>query len=83
MMLRALEPSCVRVIVSVSVATAVTRTISAFAAVGCVLVGQTVALNGAAGNLDPSPGATVNDVPEFAGDGAVATVEYARFLWAS
>lgn len=82
-MLLALEPSWARVIVNVSVATAVTLTTSAFADVGCALAGHTVALNGAAGNLAPSPAATTSDVPDDAGDGAVATVEYAKFLWAS
>lgn len=53
---------------------AVTRTISAFAVVGCVDAGHTVALNGAAGNFAPSPDATVSDVPAVGGDGAVATM---------
>lgn len=61
----------------------VTRTISAFVESGCDPVGHTTALNGTEGNFVPSPDATVSDVPEVAGDGAVATVEYAKFLWAS
>jgi hypothetical protein len=38
------------------------------------------ALNGTAGNFPPSPANTTNDVPDDAGLGAVATVEYAKFL---
>lgn len=52
-MLRAEVPSCVRVIVNVSVEIAVTRTISAFELVGCDPAGHTVALNGGAGNFAP------------------------------
>jgi hypothetical protein len=37
-------------------------------------------LNGAVGNLAPSPAATTSDVPDVAGDGAVATVLTAKFL---
>lgn len=80
---RAEVASCERVIVSVSDEMFVTRTISAFDVVGCELAGHTVALKGVAGNFDPSPDATTSDVPDEAGDGAVATVEYAKFLWAS
>jgi hypothetical protein len=48
--------------------------------VGSVSTGHTVALNGASGNLVPCPEATTRAVPDAAGDGAVATVEYAKFL---
>jgi hypothetical protein len=51
----------------------VTRTISLFAGVGSVAAGQMVALNGTAGNLVPWPAVTTREVPEVAGDGAVAT----------
>ena len=44
-------PSWARVIVSSGPATDVTRTISAFACVGIVLTGQTVALNGGGGHV--------------------------------
>jgi hypothetical protein len=81
--LRAVELSCARVIVKVSVALAVTRTTSAFVVVGCTLAGQTTALNGATGNFAPSPGATINEVPDVAGTGAVAMTEYAKFNFAS
>jgi hypothetical protein len=70
----ALVPSWARTIVNVSVETAVTRTISAFAAVGDDADGHRVALNGTAGAEAPSPDWTTSDVPEVAGDGAVATV---------
>jgi hypothetical protein len=55
---------------------AVTRTISAFATVGCTPVGQTVALNGAVGKIDAS--LSVRLVPLEAGDGATVTVPYAK-----
>lgn len=71
---RALDDSCVRVIVSVSVEMAVTRTISALLDKGLTPVGQIVALKGGVGNLAPSPEATTSDVPDVAGEGAVATV---------
>ena len=45
--------------------------------------GNTTALKGAAGNFVPSPACTTKLVPDEAGDGAVATVLYARFLCAS
>jgi hypothetical protein len=77
------ELSWARVIVNVSVEIAVTRTISAFAVVGCVLAGQIVALNGVAGNFVPSAAVTTRLVPDDAGDGAVATRDEAKFLWAS
>jgi hypothetical protein len=73
-MLRAVVPSCARVIVSVSFVTAVTSTISALEANGCEPVGKMVTSNGGVGNRDPWPAVTVSDVPEDAGDGAVATV---------
>src|SRR5262252_7329690 len=80
---RALDPSCARASVSVSVEIAVQRAISAFVASGITPMGQTVTLNGGVGNFAPSPAATTSDVPLAAGDGAVATVEYAKFLCAS
>src|SRR5262245_5918821 len=80
---RAELPSCARVMVSVSPAMFVTRTTSAFDARGDAPVGHTVALNGTAGNREPCPLATTSDVPDAAGLGAVATEEYAKFLWAS
>jgi hypothetical protein len=76
----ALVDSCARVIVNVSVEIPVTRTISALAAVGGVLGGQTVALNGVAGNKVPVPAATTKDVPLVVGEGAVATVDCAKFF---
>lgn len=76
-------PSCARVIVSVSVDIPVTRTISAFVVDGSSPAGQIVALNGTAGNNDPCPAVTTRDVPDDAGEGAVATVPTAKFLWAS
>jgi hypothetical protein len=63
------------VIVNVSVVTLVTRTISALVASGCAPAGQIVALKGAVGKRVPSPAATTSDVPDAAGDGAVAIVE--------
>lgn len=80
---RALEPSWARVIVRVSPTMAVTRTISALVVRGCVLIGQTVALNGVAGKRVPWPPVTIRDVPELAGLGAVATRLYAKLAWAS
>jgi hypothetical protein len=77
---RAELPSWARTIVNESVACAVTRTISALVESGCAPAGQIVALKGTAGKRAPSPEATTSDVPEVAGDGAVATVEYAKFL---
>jgi hypothetical protein len=71
------------VIVNVSDDRAVTRTISAFDGSGRAVAGHTVALNGAAGNREPSPDATTNDVPDEAGDGAVATELIAKFACAS
>jgi hypothetical protein len=62
---------------------AVTRTISAFAGVGKTDPGHTVALKGTAGNRVPSPAVTTSDVPDAAGEGAVATVETAKFLCVS
>jgi hypothetical protein len=79
----AAELSCARTIVSVSTDFAVTRITSAFVVVGCTPVGHTTALNGAAGNFAPSPGATIRVVPDAAGDGAVATTLYAKFFLAS
>lgn len=75
--------SWVRVIVRTSPVMFVTRTISAFVGKGNAPSGQTVALNGVAGNLVPCPLCTVRLVPLAAGLGAVATVEYAKFLWLS
>ena len=80
MTVRAEVLSCIRVMVKVSVLIFVTLTISAFAVVGCTPVGQIVALNGTAGNFVPSPAVTTRDVPLVAGEGAVATSEYAKFL---
>jgi hypothetical protein len=81
---RALVPSVALVIVNVSVEMAVTRTISAFVVVGCVETGQMVALNEPLdGNLAPSPDWTTSDVPDVAGDGAVRTVLYPKFLCGS
>src|SRR2546426_2553414 len=79
----AVVPSCVLVIVNVSPEIAVTRTISALVVNGWSPTGHTVTLNGGVGNFVPSPVWTTNDVPVSAGDGAVATVEYAKFLCAS
>jgi hypothetical protein len=73
-MLRAEDPRWARVIVNVSPATALTSTISELDASGCDPVGQIVAYNGGVPNRDPWPDATVSDVPEDAGEGAVATV---------
>jgi len=73
-MLLAEDPPCARVIVSVSPAIAVTSTISALEDDGCDPVGKMVALNGGVPNRDPWPDVTVSDVPEDAGEGAVATV---------
>ena len=75
----ALVPSCARVIVNASVDMAVTRTISAFEAVGSELAGYKTALNGTDGNLLPSPLVTCNEVPDVAGEGAVATRLAAKF----
>jgi len=72
---RAVVPSCARVIVSVSPVTFVTRTISEIEAVGVELLGQSVALNGTAGNKEPCPAVTTKLVPLVAGVGAVTTVE--------
>jgi ribosomal protein L18E len=72
---RAELPSTARVSVNVSVLIVVTSAISAFVVVGWLPDGQMVTLNGAAGNFAPSAAATISDVPELAGDGAVATVE--------
>ena len=58
----------------------VTKTISALVIKGSVFAGHTVAENGGVGNIAPSPLATIKNVPLVAGTGAVATVEYARFL---
>jgi len=80
MTVRADDPSCARVIVSVSVEMAVTRTTSAFDGIGCEDAGHTVALKGGVGNLVPCPAVTTSDVPEVAGEGAVATAETAKFL---
>jgi hypothetical protein len=68
------------VIVNVSVEINVTLTISAFAVVGCAPAGQIVALKGTAGNFAPSAAVTTRLVPDDAGDGAVATRLYAKFL---
>lgn len=73
-MLRAEDPDCARVIVSVSFAIAVTSTISALEDEGCEPAGKMMALNGGVPNRDPWPAVTASDVPEDAGDGAVATV---------
>jgi hypothetical protein len=54
--------------------------ISALTVLGWEPAGQTVALNGVGGNLVPSPDCTIKEVPELAGEGAVATVEKAKFL---
>jgi hypothetical protein len=78
---RALVPSCARTMVNVVPTMAVTRMISALAFVGDADAGQTVQLKGAAGNV--AADATSKDVPVVAGDGATATVEYARFAWLS
>jgi len=59
----------------------VTRTISAFDTNGRVFAGQTVQLNGTAGNCEAST--TVRVVPEAAGLGATETAVYAKFAWAS
>jgi hypothetical protein len=75
--------SVARVMVSVSVEMPVTRTISVLAGEGTEPAGQIVALNGGVGNRDPCPAVTTREVPEVAGDGAVATVEMARFLCGS
>ena len=75
----ALVPSWVRVIVRVSVERAVTRTISELVRVSTVPGGPTVALNETAGIDAPSPAATINEVPDVAGLGAVATVVSIRF----
>ena len=61
----------------------VTLTISALRAVGIDLAGHTTQLNGGAGNLAPAPVATTIVVPDVDGDGAVATVLAAKFLWLS
>jgi hypothetical protein len=66
--------------VKVSVETAVTLTISAFVLVACSPAGQIVAMNGGSGKRAPSPLATTREVPYLEGTGAVATVEYAKFL---
>jgi hypothetical protein len=58
----------------------VTRTTSALDAIGMTPAGHTVALNGVAGQSAPPPTASVSDVPLAAGEGAVKTVEYAKFL---
>lgn len=63
--------------------TLVTRTISAFAAVGAVPAGQMTALKGTAGNSAPPAAVTTREVPVVAGEGAVATSETAKFLCAS
>lgn len=73
------EPSCARTIVNTSLDTFVHRATSAFKVDGAVFAGHNTTLNGAAGNFEPSPDATVNEVPDVAGDGAVATVENAKF----
>jgi hypothetical protein len=80
---RALVLSCVLVIVRTSPTISVTRTISALPGSGSAFTGQTVALNGVAGNRVAVPVATVREVPDAAGDGATATVVYAKFLCAS
>jgi hypothetical protein len=69
------DPSWARVIVKVSVEIAVTLTISALNEVGWAFDGQTVALKGGVGNKVPWPDATTKEVPDTAGDGAVAIVE--------
>ena len=79
-MLRAVVLSCTRLIVSVSVLMPVTRTISALAGVGRASTGQTDALKGGAGKRVPWPLATTSDVPELAGEGAVATVDTAKLV---
>lgn len=77
------DPSWARWTVRVSVERLVTRTISAFDGSGSEPTGHTTRLYGADGNRDPSPGATTIVVPEAAGEGAVATVEYAKLACAS
>jgi hypothetical protein len=47
----------------------------ALVVVGCDPEGHIVRLNGGVGKFAPSAAATTSDVPEDAGDGAVATVE--------
>jgi hypothetical protein len=56
--------------------------ISALLDVGCTLAGQTVTLNGAAGNKAPVPDATVRLVPPVP-LGGLDSVEMAKFVWAS
>jgi hypothetical protein len=70
---RADVDSWVLVIVRVSVEIAVTLTISEFVDVAPALAGAIVALNGAVGNRAPCPAVTTSEVPDVAGDGAVAT----------
>lgn len=69
--------------VNVSVDIAVTRTISALVVSGCTPAGQMVALNGTVGKMVPCPAVTTSDVPDVAGEGAVATWLYEKFLCAS
>lgn len=80
MIVLAIEFSWALSIVKVSVAIAVTLIISAFVVIGFAPAIQTVALKGGVGNKAPSPAATTKEVPEVAGEGAVATVETAKFL---
>jgi hypothetical protein len=76
---RALEPSCARVIVSTSPTMFVTVTISALLLIGKVAVAQMTAFRPMT-KFAPSPAATVTEVPDVAGDGATATVEYPKFF---
>ena len=86
---RAVVDYCARVIVNVSDVRAVTRTISATPLddSGAVPDGIRVTLYAPAvagsGNFAPSPVVTTNDVPDVAGDGAVAMREAAKFATGS
>lgn len=80
---RALLPSCARVMVNVSVLMAVTLTTSALVLRGWVLAGHTVALKGTGGKSAPCAAVTTRLVPLVAGEGAVATALYAKFKWLS
>src|ERR1035437_8222979 len=79
----AVVDSCARVMVRMSPVTTVTRTISALAHVGDTPGGHTVAENGVAGKLAPSPEWTVSDVPEVAGERGMATVVRVKLATAS
>jgi hypothetical protein len=58
----------------------VTFTTSAFARVGSVFAGQTVASNGAVGINAPCPAERLSESPLLGGDGATATDPVLKFL---